>query len=329
MSGAKYAFDKVAPNLGIGTATGYGIASAIKNSSGMPPVYRAGAIGTAAVISAAGAKVGLEIGTEIIKNVGVSEMVKNSEHANPNTERIPSPDPNMINSPLENDLSSQLENLLSYSLILDIFILLLLILILILIFNRYILKYNLNFVNSFLNKYMPDKYINWKNKYINSSIDYNNKFVLFMFILNSIFIFLFTFLKIFVTSTLLLNIDSFINVHNYLHSKESSSSIILFMTTVFNYRNIHINYNTKKIRYRFIITNRKKYINNKEFYFSNFNLSNLYKFSKKDLFNIYSYGLQNPEKIKDNRIIFRKFFYFKSPRKRLDKQLFVGYIKYK
>ena len=93
-----------------------------------------------------------------------------------------------INSPFDNDgrdgflqlLVRTLQDLLLYSFILDILILVLLIAILVIIFNRYIFKYNLAFIESIINKYMPIKFRKWFN--INKGIDFNNKLVLFIFV---------------------------------------------------------------------------------------------------------------------------------------------------
>lgn len=229
---SKMVLEKIAPNLGVGAAAGSAAAAAIKYTAGMGPLQRLAVIGSSAVVTAGGTKIGLDVGGAISKNMNIEEAIKNSPHADPQIDRIPSPDI-FIHSPLEE--TSPLQDLLMYSLALDIFILLLLIGILIVIFNRYIVKYNVEFIKSIiersgvaLHKYMPIKIINWFNKNgagaINSSIDYNNKLVLFIFIINSIFIFLFVLLKIFISSELLIHIDSYINVHNYIHGPKGGPS---------------------------------------------------------------------------------------------------------
>jgi hypothetical protein len=241
---SKMALEKIAPNLGVGAAAGSAASAAIKYTAGMGPLQRLAVIGSSAVVTAGGTKIGLDVGGAISKNMNIEEAIKNSPHADPQVDRIPSPDI-FIHSPLEE--TSPLQDLLMYSLALDIFILLLLIGILIVIFNRYIVKYNIELINSIiqrsgvaLHKYMPIKIINWLNLLnknragiINSSIDYNNKLVLFIFIINGIFIFLFVLLKIFISSELLIHIDSYINVHNYIHGgkgKESSSIALLLLS---------------------------------------------------------------------------------------------------
>jgi uncharacterized membrane protein len=211
--------EKIVPNIGVSAAAGAATAAIIKNTVGMPLAQRLIVIGSTAAVTAAGTRIGLGLGSVISKNININNAIKNTKHADPQPDRVPSPDPDMILSPLENDMTSPLQDLMIYSLALDIFILILFIVILIIIFNRYILNFNLNFINSVLNKYMSIKIRNWFNKNINTGIDYHSKFVLFIFIINSIFIFLFVLLKIFIISELLVNIDSYIDVHNYIHCK--------------------------------------------------------------------------------------------------------------
>jgi hypothetical protein len=241
---SKFAFEKLAPNLGVGAATGTAAGAVIKYTAGMPPLQRLALIGSTAAVTATGTKVGLEFGTAVSKNLNLEEAIKNSPHADPDVTRIPSPSSlgdeldYFIRSPA--DITSPLQDILIYSLALDIIILILFIIILLIIFNRYIVKYNLNFFKNIIqnlqsrgiNKYMPNKIINWLNISVNTSIEYNNKFVSLMLIINSIFLFLFIFLKLLISSELLINIDSYINVHNYIHNKKSSFLLLLAQPSV-------------------------------------------------------------------------------------------------
>jgi len=187
------------------------------------PLQRLISLGGSAVVSAAGTKLGLSLGTTAALNTDLKSMIKNSIHANPQPERIPSPDPFMIPSPLEDGqlITSPLQDFLVYSLVLDIFIFILFIIILTIIFNRYVLKFNFNFINFILNKYMSANILNLFNNYITTQklVDYHSKYILMMFIINSFFIFFFIFLKLFILSQLITDIDGYILVHNYLHSK--------------------------------------------------------------------------------------------------------------
>ena len=56
-------------------------------------------IGTTAAVTAAGTKIGLDIASAVSKNFKIEEAIKISPHAEPQVDRIPSPD--IILSPLE------------------------------------------------------------------------------------------------------------------------------------------------------------------------------------------------------------------------------------
>ena len=212
---AKTGYDKVMPDLGVGAAAGSAASVTIKATTGMAPVPRVALVTATTVATAIGTKVGIGIGTAINQNMDIASTVKDSPHADPNPERVPSPDTNIINSPLESDITSPLQDLLLYSFILDLLILILLIVLLLIIFNKYITNYNLNFISNILNKYMPIK--NWFN--VNTAIDYSDKFVLYMFIVNTVLLIFLIILKLIVSSTLLVDIDTYITVHNYIHGK--------------------------------------------------------------------------------------------------------------
>ena len=96
--------------------------------------------------TAASTTIGIAVGSNIAKNSVIIPSANNSTSSDDN---IPSPDDSFINSVLETgdypDISP-LENLLGYQLTLNILIFIILIIILFIIFNRYILKYNINFL---------------------------------------------------------------------------------------------------------------------------------------------------------------------------------------
>ena len=196
-------FNNIVPNLGSGSAAGAAAAATIKATNGLPPLQRAGLVSGASLLTATSTNLGINIGNVLSKNINIKETIKNSSHANSNPDRIPSPEPSFINSTLENtigEITSPLQDLLMYSFALDIITLLFNLIILLIIFNRYIYSFNLNFINFIITKYISIKIKNWYNKHLNTNIDDNNKFVLFMFIFNSIFLVLVIFLKIFLSS---------------------------------------------------------------------------------------------------------------------------------
>ena len=121
----------VIPNLGAAAAGG-SIGSAMrKSTAALPSTQRmiSGAVG--ALLGAGATKIGLEAGSAISKNFDLTKNIKDSQHADTDSEKIPSPeDTNFsINSPLEEsgvpllDLIDSIFNLNVIELIIIIFIL--------------------------------------------------------------------------------------------------------------------------------------------------------------------------------------------------------------
>nr|QWO71452.1 RNA polymerase [Calocybe cyanea] len=244
----KIGLKHVVPNVGAGAAAAGAASATAKATAGMPLGARVVAIGSSAAAAGLGAKLGIGAADRIMdnKNLDLKDWVNNSPHANPDHDNIPSPISDMINSPLEDfDLTSPLQDLLMYSFLLDLLILILLISLLVIIFYRYVLYINLNFVTFLLDKYFSIKLRNWLNKYIipikDRGIDFNSKFVLIMFVLNTITLVMIVLLKIFITSEIYMNINSYVNVHNLIHfssvgstgslGEVKNSCILLFIGT--------------------------------------------------------------------------------------------------
>ena len=219
---SKVIVDKIIPQLGVGIVIGAATSAGVKTTVGMPLAQRLITVGTTTAVSAIGVKVGLWVGKAITNNMGIEKDIKYSPHAEPNPDRIPSPDMSFINSPLErNELTSPLQELLLYSFVLDVSTLILFLIIILILLNKYIIKFNKIIFNSIIKKYFPIKFSNWVNQKFNTSIEFSNKFVIYISIYNCFFIFLFILLKIFITSELLVNIDSYVTVYNYLFSNKS------------------------------------------------------------------------------------------------------------
>jgi len=183
---SKTVLDKHAPNLGICAAAGSSTSAALKNSVGMPPLQRLAFVGGSSLVTTTGIKADIKIGDKLSNNFEIEKMIQNSPYANPPIDRPHSPDPNFtfINSPLEDNVTSPLQELLLDTFFLDVVNCLLIIILLLIIFNRYIVKYNLNFINLIIinNKFVPNFIKTILNKTTNTNIDYNNKFMFFMFI---------------------------------------------------------------------------------------------------------------------------------------------------
>ena len=219
---SKVVVEKIVPELGVSVAVDATTSAAVKTTVGMPLPQRMLTIGTIGAVSAIGTKIGLGVGNSITKNMDIKNIIKNSPHADLNPDRIPSPDMNFINSPLErNELTSPIQELLFYSFILDVSTLILFFIVILLLLNKYFIIFNFNFLNYISKKFLPIKFSNWVNKNINKSTEINTKLNKFLIIYNCFLIFLFILLKIFITSELLVNIDSYVSVYNSIFPKKS------------------------------------------------------------------------------------------------------------
>lgn len=219
---SKVVVEKIVPELGVSVAVDAATSAAVKTTVGMPLPQRMLTIGTIGAVSAIGTKIGLGVGNSITKNMDIKNIIKNSPHADLNPDRIPSPDMNFINSPLErNELTSPIQELLFYSFVLDVSTLILFFIVILLLLNKYFIIFNFNFLNYISKKFLPIKFSNWVNKNINKSTEINTKLNKFLIIYNCFLIFLFILLKIFITSELLVNIDSYVSVYNSIFPKKS------------------------------------------------------------------------------------------------------------
>jgi|HubBroStandDraft_4_1064222.scaffolds.fasta_scaffold45200_3 hypothetical protein len=80
----------------------------------MATIPRVATVATITGAAVVGLQTGLKVGNALNKNMDLNKdlesVIKNSPHADPNPERIPSPDNSFIHSPLENELTSPLKN---------------------------------------------------------------------------------------------------------------------------------------------------------------------------------------------------------------------------
>lgn len=227
---AKIAIENAVPNIGAGAAAGAVGSAVIKASANLPLLNRLAVLGLTTATTAVATSVGINVASAIVKSSNLKAEITtklNSQSTVSATSESQveqaGPKDNYFNSPLESgDSISPLQDLLLSSLLLDIITLLLLIIVFIFIFNRYILSFNLNIINKIFNKYRLSITIrNWFNNKLNTSANFNNKFLLCMFIFCTLLLVCILFLKIFISSELFMNINSHIEVHNYFHSKKS------------------------------------------------------------------------------------------------------------
>jgi hypothetical protein len=226
--------ETIVPNSGAGAAAGAIGAGVFKATSSLPPLQRVTAVGVTTLVGAASAKVGIDIGTSLVKHG--ARTVKNSPYADPNMDRIPSPDGEFfINSLLESGESpdsSLLFILIRSEFLLNLFILILIISFLILIFNKYILSYNIETLSNFFAKrskkihdWLIDK--NIKNK----SNFYNRKIFFILFIINTVILLYMLTLNLFVSALLLTNLDEYIQDHINI-----TKSVMLLMSLKSNFK---------------------------------------------------------------------------------------------
>ena len=208
--------------MGAGSAAGAATAAVFKGTASLPPLQRLGAMATTAAVTAAATSVGTGIGVSILKNTDILSNIKPTQTTS-DLERPESPDDLFINSVFEHgDLISPLENLLYYNFVLIVFIFIFVILLLIIIFNRFVLKSNLNIFSSMFDKFMPKKFNSLFKRYINFSNDFSNRSILISFIFISIGLIYTLCLSLMLSSELFVNIEEYIEVYNYLHSKDKT-----------------------------------------------------------------------------------------------------------
>lgn len=174
--GLVHAIEKLAPNIGAGTAAGTAAATVLKSS--LPPLQKLALAGTSAAIVGASTKIGLHIGETIIKN---SEKLNTSGEALKTIDpyKLPIPTDTFIHSVLEkSDLISPLEELIKYQLIINILILFLIIIFIVLLFNKLFISSNIlvQFIKNNFNKDIVLKFDSYRIKLDN----FNNSFFFYI-----------------------------------------------------------------------------------------------------------------------------------------------------
>ena len=214
--------NNIAPNIGAGAAAGTVGGAVIKATASMPTTQRLGLFFVSTAVAAAGTKAGLSAAGALVNNMDLNDQNKNSKQGNPDIDRIPSPDDNMFNSALESgDLQSPLEIILDSQLTLNILLLVLVISLIIIMLNIFVLNTNINIINSYIIKYLPNKYTDKYKNYIEKGKEYNTMFMLVMFIINSILLILFILINIILSYELSNNTDDYVSVYNYIHNNKS------------------------------------------------------------------------------------------------------------
>jgi len=157
---------------------------------------------------------------EYIINENILNNIKNSKHSNPDPNRIPTPDFDIQNVLESSEIVSPLQNLLYNLFTFDLIIFLLLLILFYMIFIRNIYSHTSKNINNFINKYLPINISNKITKILGNSQNNYNNFLIILYILIGILTILIILFKIVLDYHLYLNIDKYIEVHEYLHSKK-------------------------------------------------------------------------------------------------------------
>lgn len=150
--------------------------------------------------------------------MNISGAIKSSKHVNPELDSIPSPDDTMINSALEyGNLKSPLEIMLENQLTLNILLLVLVLFLIYILLNIFVFSKNINLINNYILKYLPNKYKEIYNNYVEKGKEYNTRLLEVMFNLNSFLLILFILMNIRVSYELINNIEDYVLVSNHIH----------------------------------------------------------------------------------------------------------------
>jgi len=209
----------LAPNLGIGAAVGKATAEAFKQTASMAPAPRLALVGTTALLTAAGTKIGIELGKASMDN----KKIKNEIDAS----KLDGIDKDGRNSPSDFDggyFHSVLEeneipliimlnglcylNYIEFSLILGLFSLLFR-----KILNRKLKRFILNLK---FNKNKKIENIKDENISLNKAFNTVDKYTDYLIVFIFICLFWIKFINIYFINNLAENIDSLVKVYNYI-----------------------------------------------------------------------------------------------------------------
>lgn len=174
-------------------------------------------IGGTSFLTAASTSLGIKAGTELDKNLSINTILKESKNSNLDNNSIPSPTDDFSHSPLEPGDLSHLENLLTDLFLLNILLLILFLIFVFLIFYRYFYSVNFEFYSSLINRIIPDRFKSRSNSILKTSANFNNRFILFIFICNIFNLIIILSISLYISFELSTNINDYVTVYNYLH----------------------------------------------------------------------------------------------------------------
>nr|UEK25977.1 apocytochrome b [Mutinus fleischeri] len=202
-------------SLGASGAAGVAAGATIKSTVGMPPVQRAIALGGSTFITAASTTLGIKLGKSVISNLDINKNIP--ENNNPDIDSIPSPTDGFISSPLELGDISPLEEILINIFKLNILLSILFFMFVFLIFYKYLSTANADFLFKLFNKIIPDRFKPWFNFVFKIRSNLNEKFILFLFILNIFNLIILLSINLYISFELATNIKEYISAYNHIH----------------------------------------------------------------------------------------------------------------
>jgi hypothetical protein len=211
----------IAPNLGIGAAAGKAAAEAFKHTGGMAAAPRIAAVGATAFATAAGTKIGIELGKVAMENKKIENEMDASKLDEIDKEGRNSPsdyDGGFIHSVLEESeipLITMVNglcylNYIEFSLILGLFSLL---------FRKFLNRKLKRIILNLKNKYIKNKEvesINDENVTLNKAFNTVDKYTDYIIVFIFICLFWVKIINIYFSSNLAENIDSYVKVYNHL-----------------------------------------------------------------------------------------------------------------
>jgi len=246
----------IGPEIGIGAAVGKVASEALKQTAGLPTVSKAVVVGTVAAVTAGGTKIGLGFGKSVLTNISIKNEIEAS--------KLDTNEQNESNSPSDLDggggfIQSVLEdseiplitmvnglsylNYIEFSLILCLFSLL---------FRKYLNKKLKRLILDFYNKYIVSKNsfkevesINDENLSLNKALNNLDKYTDYIIVYIFICLTWIKLINIYFSSYLAENIDSFVEVYNFL--KRNSFYLLLTLNKIFKTKKKE----NKKLNYPF------------------------------------------------------------------------------
>lgn len=215
----------IAPNLGIGTAAGKAAAEVLKHTSGMAIVPRIAVVGSTALATAAGTKIGIELGKAAMENKKKENEIEVSKLEKIDTDGSHSPsdfDGGFINNPLEDNEIPLIimVNGLSYLNYIEFILILALFSVLLRKYlNIKIQSFILKLKNKYINKNKKVENINDENITLNKAFNTVDKYTNYLIVFIFICLIWIMFINIYFSSNLAENIDSYVQVYNHIKGK--------------------------------------------------------------------------------------------------------------